>query len=337
MQEVLRVSSHVTDLSLRDNRIDDEHLAMLVESMRDGSCGIRRLDVAHNRLTERAVRALLPHCCCADAARASRPAAAPSSAAAWPPQSLRVHPGPLTLLTHLDLSGNPIGDAGTRRLCQEMCKGGLACEMAALVLEDCGLTHRCAPALEEMLLTTRSLQRLSLAWNSFGTRGARALAAGVESNISVAVLRLAWAGLGDTGTSHVVAALNANATLREVDLGGNNASYSTCVVAAEMLDRNASLRVLALPVNPLTQQGIQALLRAIIKHADRALAVELQLASFAKVDASLLPVVLDPCNPDGTYCLDLGRPVHRQTAVDLIRCDSAVLGGISGKALANVF
>ena len=82
---------------------------------------------------------------------------------------------------------------------------------------------------------------------------------------------------------------------------------------------------MALHVNPLTQQGIQALLKAIIKHSGRALAVQLRLASFAKVDAALLPVMLDPSNPDGTYSLDLARPVHRQIAVELIRCGSPCL------------
>jgi Leucine-rich repeat (LRR) protein len=319
VQEVLIQSPHVIDLSLCNNRINDMHLGMLVESMRDGSCHLKQLDVSHNALTKVSVQALLPHCCNTAATVQGSPCN--SLHEIRPPQSglCRPRSGHVTLLTHLNLSGNAIADAGAKLLCQEMCKGGLICELVVLLLEDCKLTERCASAIEDMLLSTRCLKQLSIAWNCFGTRGAQALARGIQSNISLSSLLMPWTGVGDVGASHIVEALKANSVLREIDLSGTRASASTSVVAASLLSKNSTLQSLRLHHNSLTQHGVRVLLLAVLLQADRDLVIELQGASLVKQDASSLPVVLDAANPDGTYSIDLSHPGQRQVVIDLAR------------------
>ena len=226
----MRSNCEVEELNVCNNAIDDQHMAMLVEALHEGVARLRCLYASHNELSAASLSALLPFCC--SAAAALKPEAAPPPAqrllvslragapnvlagaqSLGPPGTWRAPRGAgITLLTHLDLSGNPIGDVAVRRLCMRMCAGGLECALKVLALESCGLTAQCAPALEEMLLNSRTLSALSLAWNTFGVRGARALARGIESNISLRHLNLAWTGLGDSGCAHV--AHGAQAQLR---------------------------------------------------------------------------------------------------------------------------
>jgi hypothetical protein len=342
----MRTNPQLQELSLCNNSISDMHLSMLVESLPHGACHLRRLDVSHNHLTAASVRALLPHCCSTAAAlkppttgallsNAFRHAneeqalqdASDNGSAVSPAMPIPGHASTrevlwqgVTLLTHLNLSGNAIGDVAVKLLCGAMCKGGLVCELSILLLEGCKLSERCAPFLEEMLLTTRSLAQLSLAWNHLGPRGAHCIARGMESNISVTRLQMAWSGLSDTGCSHVADALKMNAALEVLDLAGNNAGYGTCAVIAEVLGRNTVLREVALHHNTLTQQGIRILLKAIMARSSRDVAIMLQRASFAKADESMLPVTLDQVNPDGNYILDLHHPGQRQVAIDLVKC-----------------
>ena len=79
----------------------------------------------------------------------------------------------LHVCADLNLSGNLVGDAPVRHLCGEMCLADRICHLTSLRLSRCGLSAHCAPALEEMLLSTRTLVQLDLSWSSFDTRGAR--------------------------------------------------------------------------------------------------------------------------------------------------------------------
>ena len=292
---------------------------------------------SHNHLSATSVVAFLPFCC--SPAAALKPSGLPIAsslppsvsvatptvligAQLTPPPGVPRPPRPcgVTLLTNLNLSGNAVGDMGVRRLRAQMCAGGLECALQVLSLEGCGLTARCAPAIEEMLLNARTLTALSLAWNNFDMRGASALARGLESNISLRQLNVAWTGIGNSGCAHLAEALKINAALQVIDLTGNNAGYGACVVIAEVVARSATLREVVLHHNALTQQGIRALLRAALQREGRGPAVMLQRASFVRADASQLPTTLDPVNPDGSYSLNLADPTQRQVAIDMLEC-----------------
>lgn len=67
-----------------------------------------------------------------------------------------------------------------------------------------------------------------------------------------------WTGIGDLGCCHIAEGLRQNGSLTHVDLSGNNASYSACVVVAEMLASNTSLEALMLHHNPLTKVRLPA-------------------------------------------------------------------------------
>lgn len=67
------------------------------------------------------------------------------------------------------------------------------------------------------------------------------------------VPQVPWTGIGDLGCCHIADGLRQNGSLTRVDLSGNNASYSACVVFAEMLASNTTLEALMLHHSPLTQ------------------------------------------------------------------------------------
>lgn len=66
-------------------------------------------------------------------------------------------------------------------------------------------------------------------------------------------MQLPWTGIGDLGCCHIAEGLRQNSALRTVDLSGNNAGYSSCLVVAETLGSNTALERLVLNYNPLSQ------------------------------------------------------------------------------------
>ena len=104
-----------------------------------------------------------------------------------------------------------------------------------------------------------------------------------------------------------------------VACAGNNATYGTCTILAEVLcNGNNGLHCLVLHHNALSQQGLRVLLKACIGQDGVTLA--LQRASFARAEKAALPMHLDTVNPDGRYAFDLGAPAQRQMAMDLLQC-----------------
>jgi Ran GTPase-activating protein (RanGAP) involved in mRNA processing and transport len=163
---------------------------------------------------------------------------------------------------------------GTVELQQDVCALGVSlhtwanaqmdAQTVAMQMDDCKLTERSGPWLEDMLLSTRTLKYLSLAWNNLGAGGAGCLARGLEANFSLETLLLPWTGISDLGCCHIAAALKSNVGLVQVDLSGDNAGYNTSVVIAEMLTSNNTLRKIILHNNPLTQEGIRMLIKAMM-------------------------------------------------------------------------
>eukprot|EP00892_Ulva_mutabilis_P004358 jgi/Ulvmu1/2294/UM013_0141.1 len=308
LQEVLRRSPQLLELDVSHNGLPDRALHMLADAMFAPGCRLQRLCAAANHLSAAAVEVLLPHCR-GDGGMGRVPRDGPAPAA--------LH------LLHVDLSGNPIGDHGVKLIAEEVCTGGGRCQLETLALDDCKLTERCGVYLEDMLLSTCTLSRLSLGWNNLAPRGAAALATGIESNISLKTLLVPWTGITDLGCCHIAEGLRQNGALRAVDLSGNNAGYPCCLVFAETLATNTTLDSLLLHHNPLSQEGIRSLTRAIIAAGSRPLRLALQHASFSKLtDAgqhAQHALKLDPVNPDGNYRFDLAHPAQRQVAIDLIK------------------
>lgn len=72
------------------------------------------------------------------------------------------------------------------------------------------------------------------------------------------------------------------------------------------------------------QEGIRALTKAMLTHAERPVSLALQNASFAKTadpgHHAAQALRADPINPDGNYRFDLAHPAQRQVAIDLLKC-----------------
>ena len=128
---------------------------MLVEAMWSPDCQLQVLNLTRNRLSAACVRMLLPHCC-GGVLSGSR-----ESTANEPLRRLGVDarngPGPGGLppgvagavltrsptcralqLLHVNLSDNPVGDAGMRLMCDVVCKATTKCLLHTLVVRCFG-------------------------------------------------------------------------------------------------------------------------------------------------------------------------------------------------------
>lgn len=157
MQELLRSSPHLLELDLGHNGMRDSDLFMLVEAMWSPNCRLQVLNLTHNRLSSACARMLLPHCC-AGALSDSRESTANKTlrkggvsgglsgknegvpkAAGIAGAALSRSPACRALkLTHVNLSGNPVGDHAMMLMCEVVCKADTTCILHTLVV-------RCLP------------------------------------------------------------------------------------------------------------------------------------------------------------------------------------------------
>eukprot|EP00798_Chlamydomonas_sp_ICE-L_P028673 gene28673-31850_t len=154
------------------------------------------------------------------------------------------------VLTDLMLGSNPnVGDSGAELICEALQHE--TCRLRLLDMSHCQLTERSAAAFSRMLQHTRCMEVLDISWNSFGVRGGKWIAQGLNgcvkltersaaafsrmlqhtrcmemldiswNSFGVSRLFMAWTGVGDEGASHIVQQLKTNSSLHLLDLTGN--------------------------------------------------------------------------------------------------------------------
>ena len=135
-------------------------------------------------------------------------------------------------LTHLDLTGNSIGDSG-------------------------------AASLSQALAVNSSLTNLNLGWNYISDSGAASLSQALAVNSSLTNLNLSWNSIGDSGAASLSQALEVNSSLTKLDLSGNSISDSGAASLSQALEVNSSLTNLDLMHNDIGPSGAASLSQAL--------------------------------------------------------------------------
>ncbi|XP_056681417.1 NACHT, LRR and PYD domains-containing protein 3-like isoform X2 [Monodelphis domestica] len=175
---VLSSGSRLLDLRLRNNALGDAGLGLLCRGLGAPRCRLRKLELANCRLG---------------------PACGPCiSSVLGAPSSLQF----------LCLSGNALGDAGVRELCEGLRRPG--CALRELKVQMCGLTGRDFEALARVLSDCPGLRLLDLSDSSPGEEGARWLCWGLKQpGCRLRSLRLFRSGLSEAAKTELAAVARA--------------------------------------------------------------------------------------------------------------------------------
>ncbi|XP_078528378.1 NACHT, LRR and PYD domains-containing protein 3-like [Lissotriton helveticus] len=198
-------------------------------------------------------------------------------------------------LLDLDLSVNPLGDAGGTLICDALKHPDT--RLQKISLSECGLTAASCAALASSLSSICSLLDLVLSHNSLGDAGATliidtlkepdtrlqkiclsecgitgtscaALAAALRSNCSLLDLDLGYNALGVAGVSLICDALkHPDTRLQKIRLHGCSITGASGAALAAALRSNRSLLELDLSLNDLSDAGATLIWDAL-KHPD---------------------------------------------------------------------
>ncbi|XP_074812759.1 NACHT, LRR and PYD domains-containing protein 3-like [Natator depressus] len=187
---VLRTNQSLRELKLGGNKLGDAGVKLLCEGLKQ-NCKLQSLNLEECGVTDAG---------CGDLTAILRTS-----------QSL----------TELDLSGNKLGYAGMRLLCEGLTH--LNCKLERLRLCDCGLSAACCGDLSSVLCTSQTLTYLDLRRNKLEYSGMQQLCEGLKHpNCKLQRLGLEDCGVTAAGCGDLAAVLRASQSLAELDLRGND-------------------------------------------------------------------------------------------------------------------
>ncbi|XP_040177442.1 NACHT, LRR and PYD domains-containing protein 3-like [Rana temporaria] len=121
-------------------------------------------------------------------------------------------------LTSLNVRDNNLGDSGVKTLCEGLRDPG--CTLQELMLSSCELTQASCEDLRSVLLTNRSLTKLSLAWNSLENSGVKVLCEGLRDPCCP-LQELDLYGCDLSSLEDLSSVITTNRSLAKLDLAGN--------------------------------------------------------------------------------------------------------------------
>ncbi|XP_025771184.1 ribonuclease inhibitor isoform X1 [Puma concolor] len=229
----LQANPSLTELSLCTNELHDAGVRLVLQGLQSPSCRIQKLSLRNCCLTDTGCEVL--------------------------PDALRSLP----TLRELQLSDNPLGDAGL----QLLCKGLLdpQCHLEKLQLEYCNLTAASCEPLAAVLRAWRHVKELVVSNNDIGEAGVQALCRGlVDSACQLETLKLENCGLTPASCKDLCGVVASKASLQELDLGDNKlGDQGIATLCPALLHPSSRLRVLWLWDCDITTTGCRDLCQVL--------------------------------------------------------------------------
>ena len=163
-------------------------------------------------------------------------------------------------LTNLNLVGNSIGAVGAASLSQALTANS---SLTILNLSGNSIGDDGAASLSQALTAKSSLTNLDLSYNSIGAVGAASLSQALTANSSLTNLNLSGNSIGDDGAASLSQALTANSSLTNLGLSGNSIGDDGAASLSQALTANSSLTNLNLSYNSIGAVGAASLFQAL--------------------------------------------------------------------------
>ncbi|XP_062397948.1 NACHT, LRR and PYD domains-containing protein 12-like [Sardina pilchardus] len=202
-----RTPSHLRELDMSDNDLQDEGVKLLCVGIRDPQCKLETLRLSGCQIT-------LKGCSLLSSGLKSNP----------------------SYLKQLDLSYNHPGDSGARELTDRL--NDPNCKLETFRLAGCKLTEDSCKAVASALQSSISLKELDLSHNDLKDSGVQLLSAGLSSpHCKLQTLRLSHCLITQKGCSFLSSALKSNPSyLKQLDLSYNHPGDSGVREITERLD-----------------------------------------------------------------------------------------------------
>uniref|UniRef100_A0A8C6XFJ8 NLR family CARD domain containing 3 n=1 Tax=Naja naja TaxID=35670 RepID=A0A8C6XFJ8_NAJNA len=140
---------------------------------------------------------------------------------------------------------------------------GKDCQIQRISLAENQIGTKGAKALAKSLMVNRSLLALDLRSNTIGPNGAKALADSLKNNQHLLSLNLQKNEIGPQGSKQLAEALKRNWGLKDLILSGNCVGDQGAAALAEGLSLNHTLLTLDLQSNSISDTGVTALTCAL--------------------------------------------------------------------------
>lgn len=181
-------------------------------------------------------------------------------------------------LTHLYVTGNNLGSAGTAALFEAIVQAEGLPALVELRVDDCAIRPEAAHHVASALAHLPSLEILNISTNPLAPMGMAALAAKLKftsegSPPKLKELKLGWIKLGSVGGAESAAdVLQFNTTVETIDLRGNDLKNNGVLhIARAMRAREgAPMQEMLLEYNSIEDQGLCALAQALKANPDAA-------------------------------------------------------------------
>eukprot|EP00479_Gromia_sphaerica_P006715 TRINITY_DN199_c0_g1_i1.p1 TRINITY_DN199_c0_g1~~TRINITY_DN199_c0_g1_i1.p1 ORF type:complete len:301 (+),score=48.26 TRINITY_DN199_c0_g1_i1:1386-2288(+) len=218
---------HCRELSLKDCKLDDMHVQVLSDALKD-NLQLIELDLSDNEVTSESAKLI----------------------AAF------LHSN--STLRKLNLSKCKVTDEEADLLM----KGSAHSRVRTLILRDNAIGNHGASSIADALLSftptyTPSLTRLLLDGNFIGDAGVQAIAEKLAHSSSILqYLTLGRNAVRAQGMQHLSMSLRNNASLRYLDISGNEIENIGCQAVVHMAQINQSLEYLAFGNHIMHQEGL---------------------------------------------------------------------------------